>query len=1049
MTANAGDNGWKHASVDTGTEASAGGDNIAECGSCTQEFKGCILHLFSGPHNRHDGFAAFLRKHGWQCDEYDIVNGDHENLASDHVWNKVLDRIKNRFYEAMLAGPPCNTFTNARKFDDAGPRPLRSAEGPCRYGLDDLSPEQREQVRLGNLLAIRTCEAALQMDEVDRPSLIEQPKLKEDAGSVSMFKLDEYLEYRKRAEVREYEVAQCNYGAPTSKPTTLLGCRILDGEFLSTCPHTPILWKKPSTGEQHWGPHPPLKGKEWYIPAAEWDPSMLKSPEERYAEERKLPFLTAGAQAYPKEFNEKLALTLIASTRPTTTSMIRVGQWKLVRRSLMHDDINDKVTTRQRMKFTASLSGRKQPDSDDELAHTLGGMRDPGKGLRTIPGYRRFGIKAYWILKNFLEDRPHVVEACTSAIGSEAEDAGPSFGDVAVLREHLMAAFIIDKHKVALPLDTELQAGLLWRLGRAAGDPDADEMYCWLTQGAPAGIEVRIEDQAHIFPPSRGEEEPDTLLVASDPAAHTNYSSVDGDPAAESEVMRLVATGFVSSTQNWDDFTKMIGGLPHFSKLGMITKEKDGRIKRRLILDCKESGVNKKAHKGGRLVLPRVTDVVDDALHLMNKAKKGQIIEWLILDFTDWFFNVPLNPLERKHFTIKYKSDYIHYLTQAQGSVNAPVVCGRMAAFVSRLTQAITGTDVMRLQTYVDDPCVCVLGNEQERTMLMAMVILFWKAIGIRLAFKKAKRGFDITWIGAQITAFDQGTTRAGVAVRAKQEIVDEVINTTNQHTTENVVSKKSLQSYVGKLNHIAGIVEMLRPFMADLYGALHKPTATQAPLNCLWTKQWAHVTLWIAALLGKQAGATLCREYRLSHYYGRSLPIIITTDACPWGLGGFLTIGQHTVACFTSALTAEDEQWLRIKIGESSSQQVAEGLAMLVALRIWKKYWQKRGVSLQVRSDSVSTLTLLAKLRVRHESYGLGVIARELALDFGNCSYKPRLLQHIPGIANDWADALSRQFQPSVNKPLPLELQRCRRDVAPERGQAYYMAHAAAKQST
>ena len=88
MTANAGDNGWKHASVDTGTEASAGDDNTAECGSCTQEFKGCILHLFSGPHNRHDGFAAFLRKHGWQCDEYDIVNGDHENLASDHVWKQ-------------------------------------------------------------------------------------------------------------------------------------------------------------------------------------------------------------------------------------------------------------------------------------------------------------------------------------------------------------------------------------------------------------------------------------------------------------------------------------------------------------------------------------------------------------------------------------------------------------------------------------------------------------------------------------------------------------------------------------------------------------------------------------------------------------------------------------------------------------------------------------------------------------------------------------------------------------------------------------------------
>ena len=44
-------------------------------------------------------------------------------------------------------------------------------------------------------------------------------------------------------------------------------------------------------------------------------------------------------------------------------------------------------------------------------------------------------------------------------------------------------------------------------------------------------------------------------------------------------------------------------------------------MKRRLILDCKESGVNKKVMKGGRLVLPRITDVIDDALQLLRSAQ--------------------------------------------------------------------------------------------------------------------------------------------------------------------------------------------------------------------------------------------------------------------------------------------------------------------------------------------------------------------------------------------------------------------------------------------
>lgn len=448
-------------------------------------------------------------------------------------------------------------------------------------------------------------------------------------------------------------------------------------------------------------------------------------------------------------------------------------------------------------------------------------------------------------------------------------------------------------------------------------------------------------------------------------------------------------------------------------------------------------------------MLPRVTDVVDDALHLLNKAGQHEQVEWLIMDFTDWFFNVPLNPLERKHFTIKYKNTFIYYLTQAQGSVNAPVVCGRMAAFVARLTQSITGMDVMRLQIYVDDPCICVLGDEKQRTLLMGMVIVFWRAVGVRLAFKKAVKGFDITWIGAHITLVDQGGKSAGVIVKAKQDIVDEVISATMQHTKENVATKKSLQSYVGKLNHIAGMVEMLRPFLADLYGVLHKPTATQAPLNCLWTKQWAHVTTWIMALLGPNTGTTLCREYRLSHYYGRSLPIRITTDASPWGLGGILTLGQQTVAYFASALTTEDEELLKIEIGSSASQQVAEALAMLVALRIWQSYWQKRGITLQVRSDSVSTLTMLAKLRVRHSSHGLGIIARELALTFGNCSYKPRILEHIPGISNDWADILSRQCQPGNTKQLPAELQKCRLEAVPLRDRPFYRTISAAKHST
>ena len=120
----------------------------------------------------------------------------------------------------MLAGPPCNTFTNARKDDGQGPKPLRSAQGPERYGLCKLKDEDVNKVKQGNLFAERTCEAVEAMDDLQRPSVVEQPKYKEEENAVSMYKLDEFASLRSRPTVEMRDIVQCHYGAPTTKPTS-------------------------------------------------------------------------------------------------------------------------------------------------------------------------------------------------------------------------------------------------------------------------------------------------------------------------------------------------------------------------------------------------------------------------------------------------------------------------------------------------------------------------------------------------------------------------------------------------------------------------------------------------------------------------------------------------------------------------------------------------------------------------------------------------------------------------------------------------------------
>ena len=52
-----------------------------------------------------------------------------------------------------------------------------------------------------------------------------------------------------------------------------------------------------------------------------------------------------------------------------------------------------------------------------------------------------------------------------------------------------------------------------------------------------------------------------------------------------------------------------------------------------------------------------------------------------------------------------------------------------------------------------------------------------------------------------------------------------------------------------------------------------------------------------------------------------------------------------------------------------------------------------------------------------------VGLIAREMALDIAFSTYSPDIVQHLPGVANLAAGALSRRYQPGNQGTLPTYL--------------------------
>ena len=399
-------------------------------------------------------------------------------------------------------------------------------------------------------------------------------------------------------------------------------------DAVSECKHSKRWWRLPSTGAWRFAAHPPLKGKEAYVPAEQWRPDMLLSDGARLAKFRHMPYLTKAAAAYPGGLNEYFAHKLVTAHGDAAEKRCGwklTGRWKnvLVRDVPEPSLVNAGVVPT--LTWSPALRGKHTQADADEGDCCLGGMRHPRKAMETIKGFDRAGKAVFGIVNRYLEENPDLQRQCLAALGSDETDLRPDKKHVDELARRLGALFNATPRTDGNGLDFEL----LGAWGRAAGDPDACCVEEWLRGGSPARISSHIRDPGNIFPPDKGSTDSawaDELMR--DPADHENYKSVDADVVAVPEIHRLINSGYVKTFEDLQSCTSWLGGSPLTSKLAMVSKERaDGTIKRRLILDCRESGANLLAQKGGRVQLPRPTDLIDDALFLLSRAAQPEPIQ--------------------------------------------------------------------------------------------------------------------------------------------------------------------------------------------------------------------------------------------------------------------------------------------------------------------------------------------------------------------------------------------------------------------------------------
>lgn len=156
----------------------------------------------------------------------------------------------------------------------------------------------------------------------------------------------------------------------------------------------------------------------------------------------------------------------------------------------------------------------------------------------------------------------------------------------------------------------------------------------------------------------------------------------------------------------------------------------------------RESGVNELCSQGERIILPKLIDVVEDALDIY---KRGGRPCFLAIDIRGAFHTVPAGD-DRKYtcgaFETENGKHVLAYDVLVFGSVSSPTLWGRFASWFGRTSISINPK--VSLQTYADDPIFTFDESDLEHKTSIG-ISLRWAAVsGFPLKLEKCDAGSKV-----------------------------------------------------------------------------------------------------------------------------------------------------------------------------------------------------------------------------------------------------------------------------------------------------------------
>ena len=381
-------------------------------------------------------------------------------------------------------------------------------------------------------------------------------------------------------------------------------------------------------------------------------------------------------------------------------------------------------------------------------------MRNPAISVTKIPGMLESGKVVFQLLSKTAQHE--TVQDLVKCVlkGKPAKPISPKL--LSKVRELMVK--ITGCERLLLPTktakaSTPISADIIKTWGHLSGDHDLDTLATWLRQGAPLGFTEKIPNNG-IFPRVAAVDWDSNLAEQ----YRRNFQGWENHPSAsewESELLKLVGDsidkGFCFLYSSTQEAFEDLGIEPVLNKLGVIVKDKvtpsGVTRKSKIIWDMRESHINSSCSQGGRIILPKVTDVISDAIDIFPA---GGTPSFVAVDIRDAFHNIPagrdraftaaaINTQEGKRVLV--------YDVLVFGSVSSPTLWGRFASWLSRSWAAINSE--IQVQTYADDPIMTFDSSNPNQRNLLGVQLLWAAVAGFPIKLEKSDAGEEVKWIGA------------------------------------------------------------------------------------------------------------------------------------------------------------------------------------------------------------------------------------------------------------------------------------------------------------